>query len=29
MTCVVLRTDGDPPGTAYVPQGAVVEVTIG
>jgi hypothetical protein len=26
---VVLRTDADPPGTAYVPQGAVVEVTIG
>lgn len=26
---VVVRTDGEPPGTAYVPRTAVVEVTIG
>jgi hypothetical protein len=26
---VVLRTDGQPPGTAYVPRDAIVEVTIG
>lgn len=26
---VVLRTDGAQPGTAYVPRGAVIEVTIG
>jgi hypothetical protein len=26
---VVLRTDGDPPGTAYVPHATIAEVTLG